>query len=110
MYRVMEWQIRAYRSFEGACCLRLHDLTSRLPESEVEGTTILRNIGYCISFDVVSLPDRLGSSAAPLQAPHMGSAGSSRNRAQCSAGGFIATYEIPAAVNTGVPLRHPPQS
>jgi hypothetical protein len=59
-----------YRPFEGACCLHLHDLTSRLPEYEVEGTTILRNIGKCVPFDVASLPDRLGSSAAPLQAPH----------------------------------------
>ena len=60
-----------YRPFEGACCLHLHDLTSRLPECEVEGTTILRNIGNCVPFDTSSLPGRLGSSAAPLQVPRI---------------------------------------
>jgi hypothetical protein len=55
----------------GDCYHHLHDLTSRLPEREVEGTTILRNIGNCVPFDMASLPDRLGSSAAPLQAPHI---------------------------------------
>jgi len=60
-----------YRPLEGACCLHLRDLTSRLPGCEVEGITILRNIGNCVPFDTASLPDRLGSSAAPPQAPHI---------------------------------------
>jgi len=60
-----------YGPCEGACCLHLRDLISRLPECEVEGTTILRNIGNCVPFDTASLPDRLGSSAAPPQAPHI---------------------------------------
>jgi hypothetical protein len=47
----------SYRPFEGACCLHLHDLTSQLPECEVEGTTILRNIGNYVLFDMASLPD-----------------------------------------------------
>ena len=61
----------SYRPFEGACCLHLHDLTSRLPECEVEGTTILRNNGNCVPFDMASLPDRLGPSAALSQAPRI---------------------------------------